>query len=566
MPDMDEMFAELQRQLRRDYEALPLPVAGGEVDVIEKMLPMADGTALKTFIFRARELFSEGGSYPVILQRSPYFHAMESYRIHGENLARRGFIYVLQCCRGTGLSEGSWEPNVNERADGLETLKWLDAQPWVGSIGCWGDSYLGLTGWCVADAVPAKVKGMYLGVYGTDRYTSAYQKRLFRHDVLTSWAMENAGFPVTADYLESCRYRPQLQVDEALWGRKIPWYRDWISSVKEDDPYWQEGFWQLLRDIPKKITIPILIMEGWYDHHLGSAIKSYGTLSEQTREKCVLRIGSWNHYSMNCLEWTKPENLQNSEVASMVDWFYQLLVEGKTPKKKISVYVIGLDRWKEFGAWPLPVREEKRLYLDTSGAETVHALREQAPENEGTVSYVYDPDDPVPSHGAESMLHSMDQVGSLYQPEPGWRGDVVSFMSAPLEEPLLIGGKIRVRLRVSSDCEDTAFTAKVMEVKPDGRAVNIRSSITTVAADHPGETYRPGDVTEVCVEMWDIAWQADVGSRIRVDVSSSDFPQYAAHTNYPGVWSRQETCRKAHQTLHQGSCLELPLLDAGQAL
>lgn len=126
----------------------------------------------------------------MILQRSPYVHLMDMYLLHGKNLAQRGFIYILQFCRGTGQSEGEWEPNVNERQDGLDTLNWLQNEPWVKNIGYWGNSYLALTGWCMADAVPSKVKGMYLSVYGTDRFTSAYSKGMFRHDVLTSWAME----------------------------------------------------------------------------------------------------------------------------------------------------------------------------------------------------------------------------------------------------------------------------------------------------------------------------------------------------------------------------------------
>ena len=198
---MEEFFMEMLRQLQRDYDALDLPVVSEEGKMHEFMLPMPDGVKLQTFLFYGGSGGGEAAGTdcrPVILQRSPYAHSMDSYRVHGENLARRGFIYIVQFCRGTGGSEGEWDPNVNERADGLATLNWLQEQSWVKNIGYWGDSYLALTGWCMADAVPEKVKGMYLGVYGTDRFTSAYQKGLFRHDVLTSWAMENAGFSVEA--------------------------------------------------------------------------------------------------------------------------------------------------------------------------------------------------------------------------------------------------------------------------------------------------------------------------------------------------------------------------------
>ncbi len=568
---MEEFFMEMLRQLQREYDALDLPVVSEDVKVHEFMLPMPDGVKLQTFIFYGSSCGGDG-AYPVILQRSPYAHVMGAYRVHGESLARRGFIYIVQFCRGTGGSEGEWDPNVNERADGLATTAWLQEESWVKNIGYWGDSYLALTGWCMADAVPDKVKGMYLGVYGTDRFTSAYQKGLFRHDVLTSWAMENAGFPVEADYMDSCRFRPHYEVDEKLWGKKIPWYRSWITATKEGDPYWQEGFWKQLREIPAKVKIPLYVTEGWYDHHLGSALKSYANLNKETLEKSTLSIGCWNHGSMNCLEWCTPEHLENSEVASMVQWFTTLLVKEQTPERSARIYLIGADRWEELPSWPVPVKENRKLYLTAEKSEcceTAFSLTDTAGKPGTKTGYIYRPDDPVPSHGAESMLKSMDQVGSMYQPEPGYREDVISFVSEPVEKEFVITGKIRVHLTVASDCEDTAFTAKVMEIKEDGRAVNIRSSITTIDADFAQKTdtaaYIPGEQTNVCVEMWDIAWKVSAGSRIRVDISSSDFPQYAVHSNYPGVWSQQEKVRDAHQTIFCGagqeSYIELPVAD-----
>ena len=158
----EDMFEELLRRTREDYDSLGIPVAAGEVTIEERMLSMPDGVRLKTYIFHMGQDNLRGGdrAWPVILQRSPYFHAMDSYRVHGAELAKRGFVYIVQCCRGTGESEGAWEPNINERQDGLYTVNWLAEQKWVKNIGYWGDSYLALTGWCMADAVPEKVKGM----------------------------------------------------------------------------------------------------------------------------------------------------------------------------------------------------------------------------------------------------------------------------------------------------------------------------------------------------------------------------------------------------------------------
>lgn len=142
----EDMFEQLLRRTREDYDSLGIPVTEGEVTVEEMMLPMPDGVELKTYLFHMAQddLWEGARSFPVILQRSPYFHAMDSYRLHGAELAKRGFVYIVQCCRGTGESEGAWEPNVNERQDGLCTVRWLAEQRWVKNIGYWGDSYLSL--------------------------------------------------------------------------------------------------------------------------------------------------------------------------------------------------------------------------------------------------------------------------------------------------------------------------------------------------------------------------------------------------------------------------------------
>ncbi len=557
--EREEQTAIMLQRIEEEYAATELQVQ--EKNLVEDvvMISMPDGIRLKTYIFHPEDSFGKTDAcFPVILQRSPYYENMTIYRTHAKNLVKRGFVYVLQCCRGTGGSEGEWQPNVNERADGLATLEYLSHLTWVKNIGYWGESYVALAGWCMADAVPEKVKGMYLSVYGTERFVSAYEKHSFRHDILTSWAMSCAGFPITADYMESCRYRPHIEVDERLWGERLPWYREWITNVDENDAYWQEGFWKQLADIPRNVHIPLFIQEGWYDHHLGSAVVSYEKLNADAKEHSVLQIGCWNHLCQNVLEWDSPKNLENFVVEPMVSWFKSLLIDEKVPKKRLEAYVIGEDRWVALENWPLVPREIKKLYIADQN------MLFQPMNKESRREFDYDPDNPVPSHGAEAMLLGMSKVGSLYQPMPGYRMDVISFISEPIKEDFIIGGKIKVKLTVSSDCYDTAFTAKLMEQKPDGRYVNIRSSITTIAADCPEKSYRPGEKIQVTIEMWDIIWKVEAGAVLRLDISSSDFPQYSVHTNYMGIWSHQDKCRIAHQTIYCGgenSYVELPVIN-----
>lgn len=555
--EMEERIRLGAKGIRAEFDACPVVGEAYEYTMEECFLPMPDGVRLHTMLYKP----AGKESFPVLIQRSCYPAQMEIYKVYGEELARRGYGYVLQVCRGTGRSEGEWEPNVNERKDGLAALGWLNDQEWVESIGYFGASYLALTGWAIADAVPEKVKGMMLTVYGTDRFKSAYEKRLFRHDVLTGWSMSNAGHPVEADYLESCRYRPHAKVDKALWGGRLEWYQDWIHAVKRSDAYWQQGWWKQLEDIPSKTKVPVYIVEAWYDHHFGSAMNTWTALREETREHSWLDIGCWNHMSADCIGWGQQEHLENGDVKRLLEWFDLLLKQKETPKKRIRTYVMREDRWQAQEVWPLPAEKVTKYYLGCD-----RDLRTE-PGEPGEIAFTYDPEDPCPSHGAESVLTTITEAGTLLQPEPDYRPDVISFLSEPLADGIRIAGQARVRLRVRTDVDDTAFSAKLCEVFPDGRAYNIRSGITTIAADLPegSASYLPGEETDVCVDFWDIVWTLQPGSRLRLDISSADFPQYAAHSNYAGIWSDQEQSRIAHQVICtgvEGCCLELPVVPA----
>lgn len=540
------MLKRMEQWVRGQFERVSVQITRSAGMPEERMLPMRDGTCLKTII-QLPERRDDGEQLPTILVRSCYPGQEPILRIRAEEFVKRGFGFVYQWCRGTGGSQGKWEPNVNERNDGLDTVNWLAGQPFVKNIGYWGDSYLALTGWCMADAVPEKVKTMCLGVYGVDRHTSAYKDGLFRVDVLTSWARENAGAAIAADNEASYLFRPQKDVDEKLWGVHLDWYRDWISSPERTADYWKQGFWGMLREIPQKVKIPLLIREGWYDHHLGSALVSYRRLSEEAKKHSVLQIGPWNHNYMPVIPEEETSQLKDDSAAAPLEWFYKILVKGEVPQGGIKEYVIGEDRWAE--KKDMGETAGKTFYLCENGSLTEEAGKD------GQRTYCYDPKNPVRSHGAESLLADMKENGSFLQPGPNYRDDVLSFVSGVLDEKLFVEGSIKVRLFVSSDAEDTAFTAKVMEVFPDGRTVNVRGSITTLAFRNGSDYrqgYEPGRIVEADIQMWEIAWCFRKGSRIRVDISSSDFPQYAVHTNFPGLWSLQEKTKKANQSIYMG--------------
>lgn len=547
----EEKERELAR-IREQFEKCSVKPFVRDIQMEELMLPARDGVRLRTVVCRPRG----GGRFPTVVCRSCYPDADAAYRLTAKEYARRGFGYIYQYCRGIGDSEGAWEPNVNERDDGKDMLDWADGLDWVESLGYAGCSYLALTGWVVADILPPKVKTMYLTHYGVFRHTSAYQDGLFRHDILTSWAMWNAGRPIRAGYLDSCRFRPHEDVDEALWGGRLDWYRAWVTSPDREDAYWNTGFWGELKAIPPKVRVPLYLGEGWYDHHLGSAIETYRALSDEARAHTTFRIGPWDHNFNFALEGRTGKNADADEALRCFNWFYGILVKGEAPEGKILSYVCGDDSWHCRPAWHIPEQGGFTLHLAAGdGAGAVLRLSERPPGTAGMARFTYDPDDPAPTHGAESLMASSEHQGSLRQPEPGWREDVISFVSDALDRDLTVMGSISVRFQAASSAQDTAFAAKVMEVLPSGEAYHIRTGITTLGyRGHSGrrQAYEPGTAAEAAIDMWDIAWKLHRGSRVRQDITSSDFPQYAAHSNYPGVWARQGRARRAEQTIFFG--------------
>ena len=540
----------------------------------EQMVEGGDGYKLMTCIYKP----AGEGPWPVVILRTPYVYGRGDNNANARFYARRGIVYIVQHCRGKGGSEGPYEPNVNERVDGLALVNWVAKQPWCKNIGLFGESYTALTCWIIADAVPDKVKGIYVHHYGVDRHLSAYSNGLFRQDILTAWSIDNAveipKKPERTDptriYFEQMKYMPQLVMDRHFFGVELPWYRDWISHTDYTDPYWHQGVWETLRQIPAKIKVPIVVVAGHFDHHQEGTILGYNLLSEETKAKSRLIVGAWNHSHIITPQIGKFDHATDINLTTdQFLWFYDLLVREQTPKPDVQVYAIGEDKWHQLDEWPSDNPSATQTYYLSSQREGKgYKLTSTPLEQTGSIRYAYDPQNPVESIGGETLFNSGSRRGSQLQPEVGYRDDVISFVSEPLEAPLLLAGKVKVVLQVSTDCDDTAFSYKISEQMADGKTYNIRTGITSLGfRNNPlgsRQTYTPGEVVEVTVEALPIMWQLSTGSRIRVDISSSDFPQYSVHSNYAGVWSRQTKTRVANQTLYTGEeygCrIEIPLI------
>lgn len=565
-------------ELEVPYAEIPFTHEIGELT--DEYVQMKDGTRLMTHVWLPRG----EGRWPVIVQRNPYVDGGDGRDPGLMAFVRYGFAVVHQECRGRGSSEGDWEPFVNERQDGLDTLEWIARQPWQdGNIGLYGPSYMSFAQWVLADALPPEVKTMYISVIGTDQHRFMYMDGMFRPDIYTGWAVSNAGVDWAGRDLneindKAYRFRPQADMDEAILGKRLDWYRSILANPGSGDPLWADEPWKRLRTMPDKVAVPVCMTGGWFDIAIDAMFESYSRLRPGVREESRFVVGPWTHAMAPYGDLDYPEGQAdgpNGGLKAAVNWFNHMLKGREYPGAKgvVRAYAIGENRWREWQTWP-PRSAAKTFHLVGGTAESAlrGGLSEEPSPEASEASYTYDPSNPVATEGGSGLLSVwgdspyLPKAASVMQSLPGYRADVLTFLSEPLERPLPIAGVIRVVLAVASTADDTAFTAKISEVFPSGEAYNIADGISSLAYRNGSAealTYEAGETVEAELTLWPIAWRLQPGSRLRLDVSSSNFPAYYPHANRAGNWALQAEPAQAVQTVRWGgqwqSRIELPV-------
>lgn len=531
------------------------------------MLPMRDGVRLRTRV----SLPDGPGPWPVVLVRNPY-DVGGSFRFVCGIFVRNGYGCVHQDVRGRMGSEGEWVPMAHERNDGLDTLHWLVEQDFVdGNIALYGMSYLASVQWAVVDAVPPEVKTMIPMVYGTDGYGVQYEGGLFKHEVISAWAAlmpaEDMRFDNGDAYHAMTRHRPAREADEVHLGARIDWYRDWIESDTRGGTFWSLDEVRFMRQQPERTHIPVLEIGGWFDLFLSAQFDDFSRLPRRDESRFV--IGPWHHLQRSDLSLPNDPGLAG-QWAETFDWLDHHLRGAPYPREKgvIVTYAMGEGAWHTRPDFPPPT-EQVTLHLSgfEAAAGCEGGLLETSSTAAGQATYRYDPDDPVPSEGGSALLAfafgTFDGVspGPVEQSQHCLRPDVLTFRTAALQEELHIAGRMAAELEVSSSAPDTAFTVKVLEERPDGSSVNIREGARTLAhrlGDATRIPYEPGARVSLEIELWPIEWVLPAGHRLRLEVSSSNFPALHAHTNRFGPWASQTGADVAQNTLHAGSRLQVP--------
>lgn len=539
----------------------------------EIMVPMSDGVKLHTLVIRPKG----SGRYPVIMVRSPYVVNDFVYRALLPLFTKRGYVCVLNSVRGTLASEGEWEPLINEGKDGRDLVEWISGQSWCdGNIGGFGGSYLGYAQLGIADCGHPALKTLFIGVAGASPYNTFWRRGMFRQDIWNYWAaqmMEDNRYHMELPselYEDALTYDRQIELGEHLKGKPCNWHRAWVTSDKPDAPYWTQGYWGHIQDSVPDIKIPIMLQGGWFDIFLRAQMDMYKRLPQDIRQKSRFLIGPWNHGG-NVVGQKKLSNTDKGGmfcIKEALEWFdYQL--KGEEYKEKlggIEAYNIGNDSWEYYSNGIAP-GNHIRYYLTKEVDKSGGILSRFAGES-STVEYIYDPKNPVKSHGGNTLGTGVKNkdIGPVEQIAVGSRSDVISFVSEPLEAEMQLAGSIKAHLTVASDAPATAFTICVSEIDSEGHTLNIRDDISDIRwrDEDIFEEYSMGQRVSLKLELIDVMWKLKVGSRIRVDISSSNYPMYHAHPNSIEPWAIGPQKRIARQTVFCGgeddSYVELPIM------
>ncbi len=528
---------------------------------IEKdvMIPMRDGVELAANISRP----DSQSSFPVIIVRTPYDKDNEEDGDWGEYWAEQGYVFVLQDCRGTGNSTGEWYPAIHERADGVDTREWVLKQPWCnGSIGTTGGSYLGFTQFAASLDSTTAIKAMFPEIALMDWYDGVtYIDGALSIGTVMNWGLEMAepsmGEGIHVNWEESDQDRvfrtlPLIDFDKNV-GMRLPWMRDWILNPSYNE-YWAP---LNIDSLKTQCETPLIAVSGWYDIFMHQALEYQAHAIENGKQDQHLIIGPWAH-GPNWVEGERElgENHELDFDSIQMSWFGKWLKgeEWKEELAPIKLYVMGSNVWRNEQEWPLARTQYTNYYLHSDGsANTARGngrLSLSTPGDEPQDQFQYEPHDPVPTLGGSLLF---GEPGPMDQEDIEKRHDVLVYTSEVLKEPLEVTGPVKLILHASSDSRDTDWTGKLVDVYPDGRAFNLCDGVIRARYRHgPSnpELITPDKVYRYEIDLWATSNVFLPGHRIRVEISSSNFPRFDRNPNTGNTFGMDADIRTAEQTVY----------------
>jgi len=553
---------------------------------------MRDGTILKADVYRP---FKEG-KYPVLLQRTPYNKEYLPYvtmTLDPLTAAHAGYVVVIQDVRGRFASHGGpYYMYRDEFTDGYDSVEWAASLPYSdGNVGMYGISYMGMTQFQAAVLHPQHLKAIFPVTWGTDVFL--YRGGAFELGLAFYWALAAIGPDAV---LRAKRGQPDLfeeflrlvhyidHMDEAAYAelplKEAPWFdlgnafAPFIKDILEHDSY--DEFHQNIsvRVKADQLQIPAFCIAGWHDALLGQNLDHFQKIKEQAgsemaRNKSRLMIGPWAHAGFLPYVGELDYGLSTSGLLlelkrgltplhlQWFDYWLKGVENGITEEAPVKIFVMGENRWRDEQKWPLGRTEFTNYYFHSGGkANTRHgdgSLSTERPAEEEPDRFLYDPHNPVPTRGGNILMPANRIRGPVDQAVLEDRNDILVYTTEPLEKEVEVTGPVKVRLFAASSAPDTDFTAKLVEIFPDGRVYNLADGIIRARyrngyADPSPIT--PTQVYEYEIDLWSTSNLFKEGHRIGVEISSSSFPRFDRNTNTGKLGRRSSELEVAKQTVY----------------
>ncbi len=567
-----------------------------------KKVRMRDGINLSANIWRP----AAAGRFPVVYMHTSYDKSAANMIIErAKYYVPRGYVFVAIDARGRHDSDGvayfywhqNWREGKFEGQDVHDCLTWLGEQPWsTGKTGMTGPSGLGYYQWMGASLGNPYLTTIVPYVSPDDAYENVFPNGAFQLSnsmhilaVLGGSRTNSFSLETTWDWGKLVQHLPLRTMDEAMLGKSVQVWQDFMDHP-DNDYYWRLGVGDRTRAGEMgpgrypQVKVPTLSIAGWYDQVQQATINGYLGMRrygpEELRDKHHLVAGPWRHSigervvgdldfgpgaGGDCLPaelhfrpyWLKPVEHR------WFDYWLQGLDNGMMDESPVHIFRMGENAWRAEDEWPLSRARELKYYLHSSGHANSRfgdgTLSPEPPAAERTDTFVYDPEDPVPSYGGIEPWQGFgipDSDGPRDQRVVNGRNDVLVYRSEPRQEDLEVTGRILCRLYAASTARDTDFNAKLVDVYPDGYAQILREGILRARYRNSfkkQELLRPGKVYEYIIDLWSVSHVFKKGHQLQVEISSSNFPKYDRNPNTGNRFGEDTELQKATQTIYHDS-------------
>ena len=546
----------------------------------DQKTPARDGAQLSTDVVLPRA----PGAYPTILLRTPYNNMRGVFLERAVWFASRGYAVAMQDCRGRHESAGTFGAYAQEPNDGYDTFEWLGDQPWCnGTIGMWGRSYGALIQWHCAPLRPPGLACMAAHVMADDYFNDyhyvggAFQLALSIAATVI-WSTENTileyGGAELFNHPRFYAHLPLIDLDVEALGHPVSYWREWLEHPTDGE------YWRTVGTIGKaaRVDVPVFQQYGWFDPYARCAFRNHAALtgagSAGGGGRHRVLVGPWSHEDpagtrMGQLDFGPQAAVDMRE--EELRWFDRWLRGADDPaedREPIRIFVMGDDVWRGESEWPLARTVYTDYYLHSGGrANSLYGdgrVTREPPGQEPPDRYVSDPRNPVPTLGGVNSLGTMMQAAALpLVPGPvdqrpvERRDDVLVYTGPELDEDLEVTGPIDVVLYAETSARDTDFALKLVDVHPDGRAMNVTEGILRGryrrGLDRT-EPVAPRTVDEFRVQLYPTSHVFRPGHRIRLDLAGTNFPRFSRNLQTgEDVATGTRMVEAAQTVLHTGT-------------